>query len=80
MALSASQITATWRALVDGDLAVGQTFTKDDLAAAVTAADTWATSNAASFSAALPIPFRTTASAAQKAALLAFVALRRWSG
>lgn len=56
------------------------TMTKQDLIAAAAAADQWATDNAASYNAALPAPFRTTATAAQKAALLSFVAHRRWTG
>jgi len=55
-------------------------FTKADLDAAVAAADAWATSNAASYNVALPEPFKSVASSGQKAALLAFVALKRWRG
>lgn len=52
-------------------------FTKPQLAAAVTAADQWVEDNAASFNAALPVAFRTSASVAQKVALLGFVLWRR---
>lgn len=50
---------------------------KADVQAAVDAADAWVAANAASFNTALPAAFRSTASNAQKAAVLAFVALRR---
>lgn len=53
------------------------TASKSDVQAAVAAADTWLSDNGASFNTALPAAFRTTATNAQKAALLAFVALRR---
>ncbi len=52
-------------------------FSKVDIKAAIDAADTWAGSNAASFNTALPNPFKNTATPEMKAALLAFVALRR---
>lgn len=51
--------------------------TKPDLQAAVNAADDWADQNAASFNTALPVAFRTNATAAQKALLLAVVVLAR---
>jgi hypothetical protein len=53
--------------------------TKPDLRAAVDAADNWADANAASFNAALPIPFRTNATSGQKALLLALVVLARYN-
>lgn len=51
--------------------------TKADLQAAVNAADDWADTNAASYNSALPAAFRTNATVAQKAFLLAMVALAR---
>ena len=51
--------------------------TKTDLQAAINAADDWADSNAASYNSALPATFRTNATVAQKAFLLAMVALAR---
>jgi hypothetical protein len=53
-------------------------FTKPQLAAAVTAADGWVDANAASFNSALPAAFRNSATAAQKAMLLVYVATRRY--
>jgi len=53
-------------------------FTKLDLSAAADAADDWCTTNAASYNTALPEPFKSTATPAQKAALLAYVALARF--
>lgn len=51
--------------------------TKPDIKAAVDAVDDWADANATSYNSALPQPFRGTATAAQKAALLAYVCMRR---
>jgi hypothetical protein len=80
MALSAAQVRDAWHQMTEADDTLGQTFTKVDLAAAVTAADAWATSNAASYNTALPDPFKSSATASQKAVLLAYVALKRWTG
>ncbi|MBK9711544.1 MAG: hypothetical protein IPO81_09510 [Kouleothrix sp.] len=52
--------------------------TKDDLQAAVNAADDWADAAATSFNSALPTAFRTSATASQKAVLLAIVVLARF--
>ena len=52
-------------------------FTKPQLAAAVNAADDWADANAAEFNTALPAAFRNSATAGQKALLLAYVIARR---
>ena len=49
-----------------------------DIVAAVNAADDWVVANAASFNAALPVAARNGLTAAQKAALLADVILRRY--
>lgn len=77
MALSAAEVRQAWRALIDADGTLGNAFTKPDLAAAVAAADAWADTNAASYNAALPAAFRTTATAQQKSLLLALVAMKR---
>lgn len=53
--------------------------TKADLQAAVNAADDWIDSNAASYNSALPATFRTNATVAQKAVLLAVVTLARYN-
>jgi hypothetical protein len=53
-------------------------FTKPELAAAVNAADDWADQNAAAYNSALPTVFRNSATAGQKAMLLAYVIARRW--
>ncbi len=53
--------------------------TKTDLRAAVDAADAWVDSNAASFNSALPVAFRTNATASQKALLLVAVVLMRFN-
>ena len=51
---------------------------KSDIQEAVNAADDWANTNAASFNTALPVAFRTNATATQKALLLACVVLARF--
>lgn len=51
--------------------------TKQDLRAAVDAADDWIEANAASYNSALPQPFRGNANLAQKTLLLCWVAMRR---
>lgn len=50
---------------------------KADLLAAINAADDWANSNAASYNTALPLPFRTVATADQKSRLLEMVIIAR---
>lgn len=58
--------------------AVGVTaFVKADLTAAIIATDDWIDDNAAAFNTALPLPFRTSATAAQKTLLFCWVAMRR---
>ncbi|MEV0616193.1 hypothetical protein AB0I81_22960 [Nonomuraea sp. NPDC050404] len=52
-------------------------FTKPDLVAAVAAADQWVEDNAVSYNQALPQPFRSSATAEQKIAILAYVLWRR---
>ncbi len=51
--------------------------TKAELAAAVAATDDWIETNTTSFNAALPTPFRTRATPAQKVWLFCYVAMRR---
>jgi hypothetical protein len=52
-------------------------WTKPDLLAAVAAVDTWVDDNATAYNSALPLAFRTEATAVQKAALLGYVIWRR---
>lgn len=52
-------------------------FTKAQLQAAVDATDDWIEANSASYNSALPVGFRTTASATQKTLLFVYVAMRR---
>jgi len=53
-------------------------YTKPDLQAAINAADDWLNLNAAAYNTALTVPFRTNATFAQKALILAVVALARY--
>jgi hypothetical protein len=53
-------------------------FLKDELKAAVDAVDQWVSDNQASYNAALPEPFKSAASAAQKALLMQYVVERRY--
>jgi hypothetical protein len=50
---------------------------KADLQAAINAIDDWCEANQAGFNAAIPLPARAALTAAQKATLLAYIALRR---
>lgn len=51
---------------------------KNDLRAALNAADQWAEDNAVSFNAALPEPAKSNLTAGQKARMLVQVIKRRW--
>ncbi len=51
--------------------------TKVQLRDAVNATDDWIDANQSSFNSALPVPFRTNASLAQKTFLFCYVAMRR---
>lgn len=59
------------------DLREACSFTKAELSAAVDATDQWIEDNSASFNTALPLAFRTKATALQKTILFCKVALRR---
>lgn len=76
MALTAAQIRSAWRGMLEHNGGLGQ-FSKPDLASAAQAADAWADANATSYNSALPQPFRSQATTAQKAVLLAYVAMKR---
>lgn len=52
-------------------------FTKPDLLAAIDATDAWIDANAAVYNAALPQPFRGSATPLQKTLLFCYVAIRR---
>lgn len=52
--------------------------TKDEIKAAVNAADQWVSDNEGSYNTALPLPARTTLTAPQKAYLLSKVLERRY--
>lgn len=78
MALTGPQVLDAWHRWV---AQLGQApcqLSVTDLQAAVTAVDTWCTNNSASFNTALPDPFKSIATAGQKAALLAIVAVNRY--
>lgn len=59
------------------ELAESVAFTKPHLVAAVAATDDWVEANTTSFNTALPAAFRTSATTAQKIALLCYVLMRR---
>jgi hypothetical protein len=77
MALSAQERRIAWRAVLEQDASLAQSFSKPDLDAAVAAVDAWCDSVQASYVTALPAPFKATSNAQQKALLLAYVALKR---
>ncbi len=78
-ALSATVRQQLWRGIMrywSRQLAA-TAFTKAELQAAINAADDWIGANALVYNAALTVPFRTQATAAQKAFVLACAALAR---
>ena len=77
MAIVGDILSQTIREFIKDVQPEAMPFTRAELIAAIDAADAWADSNAASFNAALPLPFRSTASASWKALLLSYVAMRR---
>lgn len=78
MALTSAQLRDAWNHMrLQSDASIGSSFTKGDLDAAAAAVDTWITNNQASFVAALPEPFKTASSAAQKTLLFCYIALKR---
>lgn len=79
MALTAGQRTQIRGQFSREHLTRGEpcAFSKADLAAAVAAVDDWIDTNAPAYNLALPLGFRTTATVAQKAALLCYVIQRR---
>ena len=79
MALTETQIVDSIRTMSAAAEAAALpfNFTRADIRAAISAVDTWATNNAAAYNSALPDPFKSTATAAQKALLLAAICLRR---
>ena len=80
MALTADQIKQAFNEMVGEVLKDGpMPLKKADIKNAIKAADIWLTNSATSYNTALPQPFRGAASGTTKAALLAFVAMRRSS-
>ncbi len=70
-------MTRDWVRKIFVELATTANMNHSDIKAAVDAADQWADDNAGSFNSALPVPFRTTATTAQKTLLLSYVILKR---
>lgn len=77
MALTQAQADAAWMDLVSSDPVGVAGLDKVALRAAVAALDTWLANNQVSANAALPEPFKSGATNAQKFLLLALVAMRR---
>lgn len=76
--LSASDRIAVWEQWMrENKAAITGALDRNELKAAIDAADTWANDNASSYNTALPLPARTVLTAAQKAAILMFVIARR---
>lgn len=76
MALTAQQAAQTIRNILAADTEPFNV-ARADVLAAITAADTWATNNAAAFNNALPAAAKSGLTTAQKNLLLAYVCLRR---
>lgn len=77
MALNATQTSQVLRDLIALSGGGPFNFSRADMAAAIAAVDAWATANASAYNTALPDPFKSNATAAQKSILLAYVCLRR---
>jgi hypothetical protein len=77
--MDATNRLRTWApAMRDWPRSIGMPgVTKPELRAALNATDDWIEANQGSFNAALPIPFRTTATVPQKVFLFCYVAMRR---
>lgn len=71
------EVARTWVRKIFVELAGTANMSHADIKAAVDATDQWADDNATAFNAALPLPFRSTATTAQKTLLLAYVILKR---
>lgn len=82
MALTQQQKNEVWAQYMH-DLSaanIASALLKQDMKDAVANIDAWVESNQASFNAALPVPYRNGASAADKARLLALVVMKRFGG
>ena len=77
MALMGETDRARTAAQINRDNLTACSFSKVDVRAAVDATDQWIEDNTASWNSSLPTGFSTTASAAQKAWLFAYVLMRR---
>lgn len=72
-AANRARVAAQWMRELTSSLGC----TKQGVRAAVDAVDQWVEDNTAAYNSALPTEFRTSATAAQKALLLCYVAMRR---
>lgn len=79
MALADDVVREAAAQLCRQEVTIGQQFTKPQIAAALVAIDAFLTTNSAAIVAAFPEPFRSGSTVPQKAALLAFVCLRRYA-
>ncbi len=79
--LSTEDRQRIWRGLMRfwSDSQTGQPWSKAELQSAVNATDTWINDNQVSYNSALPEPFQTNATAAQKTLLFCCVAAARVS-
>lgn len=77
MALTAQDQARTCIGIMRNEVSEPTAYTKPQLAAAVAAVDAWVDANQAGYNSALPAAFRTSATSAQKAELLAYVLWRR---
>jgi hypothetical protein len=70
-------VARDWVRKIFVELATTANMSHASIKSAVDAADQWADDNATAFNSALPVPFRTTATTAQKTLLLSYVILKR---
>jgi hypothetical protein len=81
MALTPLEVARCWLAFAKEAFAVAPSrFSKDDLRSSVQAVDAWIDANQASYNGALPEPFKSTATATEKALLFMAVLVIRVRG
>lgn len=81
MALSPAQVAQAAKDHADDFYrSLAAKFTSTELSAAAQATDDWIEANAADYNSSLPVAFRTTATAAEKASLFNYVSRKRYIG
>jgi hypothetical protein len=77
MALTNAELNHAWHEMLARQPLPPTGCRKPDMLAAATAVDAWCTTNQASYIAALPEPFKTNSTNAEKSQLLAYICMKR---